>query len=371
MKKFGFLLTILAVASCGNDDPLRSGAVEPSSTTPRDAGSTSVRDAGKSSTPATAKPSGGANGSGDAAAAVCESFQITSGHAVPDMLIVLDRSGSMKMGNVNRWDPSVAGITAITAELDSSIRFGLMAFPGGAGSRNGGGERCAAGTLEVPIGLDTGPTIAAKLKSFMLIDSTPTASTLVEARKVLKAIEAPSDFGVKGTPYVVLVTDGAPNCSVDNGSGRGAGGFDQTAFEDTIEAIEALAADGIKTYVLGYDADKDAQLKQSLDAMAVAGDTGDTTARAVDNEAALVAAFKAIAGTVVSCDFKLDEAPSDPSYVLVKVGNQPVRYNDPDGWKLSDDKRTLTLQGKACSDLSRVEGTAVSVQVQCTVVQVI
>jgi hypothetical protein len=105
--------------------------------------------------------------------------------------------------------------------------------------------------------------------------------------------------------------------------------------------------------------------------MAVAGATGDTMARAVDNEAALVAAFQAIAGTAISCDFKLDEAPPDPSYVLVKVGNQPVRYNDPDGWQLSADKRTLTLQGKACTDLSRVEGTAVSVQVQCTIVQAI
>ncbi|MEY4514836.1 MAG: hypothetical protein RLZZ450_6958 [Pseudomonadota bacterium] len=375
MKKCGLLLTILAITSCGNDDPLRSGAVEPSNTGARDAGSTTatVRDAGRSSTPSTGKPTTSGNASADAAsgAGVCESFQITSGHAVPDMLIVLDRSGSMKMGNVNRWDPSVAGITAITAELDSSIRFGLMAFPGSGGMGGGGGVRCAPGTLEVPIDLETGPTIATKLKGFMLIDSTPTASTLVEARKVLNAIEAPSDFGVKGTPYVVLVTDGAPNCSVDNGSGRGNAGFDQTAFEDTITAIKALASDGIKTYVLGYDADKDAQLKQSLDAMAVAGNTGDTMARAVDNEAALVTAFKAIAGTAISCDFKLDEAPSDPSYVLVKVGNQPVRYNDVNGWKLSDDKRTLTLQGKSCSDLSRVEGTAVSVEVLCTVVQVI
>jgi hypothetical protein len=255
--------------------------------------------------------------------------------------------------------------------LDSSIRFGLMAFPGSGGLTGGRGARCAAGEVEVPIDLNNGPAIAAKLKTLQLVDSTPTAPTLEAARKVLNAVPASSDMGVKGVPYVVLVTDGAPNCSVDNGSGRGTGGFDQVAFQDTIKAIEALAKDGIKTYVLGYDADQDPQLRMSLDAMAVAGATGDTMARAVDNEAALVTAFHAIAGQAISCDFKLAEAPPDPSYVLVKVGNQPVRYNEPDGWKLSADKLTLTLTGKPCSDLSRAEGTAVSVEVQCTVVQAI
>jgi len=54
--------------------------------------------------------------------------------------------------------------------------------------------------------------------------------------------------------------------------------------------------------------------------------------------------------------------------VLVKVGNEQLNYGDPNGWTLSDDNLTLTLQGNACGKLPKVQGSHVSVKAQCTVV---
>ena len=54
--------------------------------------------------------------------------------------------------------------------------------------------------------------------------------------------------------------------------------------------------------------------------------------------------------------------------MLVKVGNEQLNYGDPNGWTLSDDNLTLTLQGNACGKLPKVQGSHVSVKAQCTVV---
>src|SRR4051794_8213497 len=72
----------------------------------------------------------------------------------PDILIVLDRSGSMEMNG--RWDPSVKGVESITAALDSQINFGLMTFPSDDRTVQ---YTCKAGAIQVPVGAKTAATI--------------------------------------------------------------------------------------------------------------------------------------------------------------------------------------------------------------------
>src|SRR5689334_10715584 len=50
---------------------------------------------------------------------VCESIRITADPQIPDMLIVLDRSGSMTEGG--RWTPSVSALRNVTQQLQSQI----------------------------------------------------------------------------------------------------------------------------------------------------------------------------------------------------------------------------------------------------------
>src|SRR5690349_15018164 len=52
----------------------------------------------------------------------CEDYSVDVKSAVANVLIVLDRSGSMRDLTVNRWDPSVAAIEQLTASLPPEMR---------------------------------------------------------------------------------------------------------------------------------------------------------------------------------------------------------------------------------------------------------
>lgn len=309
---------------------------------------------------ATTQPAGGPE-------PLCQQFTIGSGRITPDMLIVLDRSSSMVdlLFGLDRWTPSVSGLKAITSELDDQIRFGLMAFPGrGSDFTLGGGMMCAAGTLEVPIGLNAAPMIATSLDSLQLIQTTPTASTLMAAHDVLGSGTAQLDMTLSAK-YVILVTDGAPNCSNGRAGGGGIGG-DQQAVADSVAAITAMQMDGIKTYVLGYGTQSDPILKAALDQMAQAGGTGDSAHRPIEDEASLVQEFRRILGSAVSCDYALMTAPSDPNYVLVQLDGMKLDLNSPDGFVLSADRMRLTVVGAACTRLqSTSDPHMLTVKVEC------
>jgi hypothetical protein len=297
---------------------------------------------------------------------VCQQLTIEGGRVTPDRLIVLDRSSSMQGQGVDRWTPSVRGLKAITADLDDVIRFGLMAFPGRGGTTIlGGGMSCAPGTLEVPIGPQAAPAIATSLDGLTLIQSTPTASTLEAAHTVLGSGAAVLD-GTAVAKYVILVTDGAPNCSDPNGGRGGGGATDAAAVTASVTAIAGMQKDGIKTYVLGYDTQADPALKAALDMMAAAGGTGDTMHRAIENEASLVAEFRRITGAAASCEFALKMAPSDPNFVLVELDGQKLSLNAPDGFSLSADRLHLTVLGSACQKLqAQNEQHILNIRVTC------
>jgi Mg-chelatase subunit ChlD len=295
---------------------------------------------------------------------LCESFSVRGGRVVvPDVLIVLDRSSSMKHGDVDRWDPSVSGLKAITSALENAVRFGLMVFPGTSGG-NDAASSCAPGSLEVPISLNNAAALASRLDTLDLAVSTPTAPTLEVAHIVLKARRAQRGSTL-GPAYVVLVTDGSPNCAEEGDISLQSGGS-PAAVEQTLQAIDAMSQDGIKTFVLGYDTERDPVLKPILDSLAQAGATGDTTHRAVDNEAGLTAAFRDITGIAIGCAFNLSTPALDPDHVSVRLAGTPLQGGDADGWSLGPDGRTLSIQGKACDQLSNgASAPVLEVGVRC------
>jgi Mg-chelatase subunit ChlD len=364
---------LLTASACGTTDDGTSA------TTPS-ANSTGSTDAGTSSN---ATGSGSATGGGtnagpsassaydDAGNQLCEIIKIDSGRVRPDMLLVLDRSNSMQGNGVDRWTPSVAGIKAITRSLDDRVDFGLMAFPGRGTGAVGTGQSCAAGTIEVPIGSGSAAAIANSLDGLQLVQSTPTAASLEAARTALTATTAqPVNVDVGSSPiaakYVVLVTDGAPNCS--NGTTGGTrGGTDAAAVDATVAAVEALAAAGVKTYVLGFGTKTDPTLAAALDRMAQAGGTGDTSHRAIEDEAQIVSEFQRIAGDAVTCEFALATPPEDPAYVAVTLDGSLLRLGDANGWQLSADRKRISVQGSSCNALKDpAVKHAISVEVRCT-----
>jgi hypothetical protein len=318
---------------------------------------------------------------------VCKVTTVGSGRVAPDILIVLDRSGSMRNDGVDRWGPSVAGLKTITSSLQERVSFGLMAFPGTMVDPVGGavqivdcttltdpiefatcltgaitqvsGGTCDAGVLNVPLGSRNAAAIATALDGMRPGGATPTAATLQAAQAELQKIQTGPD-NPSAAKYVLLVTDGAPNCA----GGFGGADQDPAAVEASVGAIQAMAQQGIKTYVMGYDTQSDQRLKSALDRMAQAGDTGDTQHRPIGDEQSLVSAFQQITGTLLSCEFSLDQAVADKSYVKVTFDGVQINVDDPNGWSLSADRRKVTLQGGAC-EMAKQDGHIISVTVQC------
>jgi hypothetical protein len=335
--------------------------------------------------------SGGASGGENAGSngPVCQSLKRNAAKITPNILIVLDRSNSMAMdvAGETRWSGSVKAVRTVASELDDVIRFGLLTFP--SGNRPSrfiytvGSKPDMVGPLCGVDAVDVGVVDAASAKIDRALDGrvpggmTPTARALALVRKALQA-GATDDPDAKD--YVLLVTDGAPNCSeayvssleaceqaIAAGSDKCVKALPQepeSDIEATVAAIASLAKDDIQTFVVGFQTEGVA----NLDRMAKAGGTGDATHRSVETGAELLDTLREITGIAASCAFKLDQPISDPEYVSVKVDGEPQRYGT--DWSLDGDMQTITILGEACDALQTGAGV-VEVSVECEPVVVL
>jgi hypothetical protein len=320
-------------------------------------------------TPMAVTPSDGMPGSD-----VCEVARVTADPQTPDMMIVLDRSGSMKDRNVNRWDPSVSALRKVTMQLQSKIHFGMAMFPDP--MAQGGGfldclldpaacdaATCAPGRVVVDIAPDNAAAIDAALTNASPGGGTPTPGTLNALLDTYAAAPADPD-ALAPAKFILLVTDGQPTCP--NGGG---GMVTQPDIDASNAAIEALAQKGVRTYVIGYDTTGagNEDLKAVLDGFAQRGGTGDTEHHPVEDEASLLAVLESITGKIASCSYELESAPPRADYVRVMLDGRQVNLDDPDGWALIGEK-TVELRGAACDALMTPTTHALDVQVECEVV---
>jgi Mg-chelatase subunit ChlD len=325
-------------------------------------------DGGKSSR---SNKDGGSDAKASGDEDVCGKHNVVSKNAVPDMLIVLDRSGSMSPlinGHTDRWKGSATAVAQLTEKYSAGVNFGLMTFPGDYGLGGGGGfggggfggidtTNCTTGAVNVAIGRDRGPAINQAIASMGPNGRTPTAATLKAALDVIGAPQA-GDQALSGGKYVLLVTDGDPNCSTPT---AGVNGPDFVARQQTIDAIKALTDAGVKTYVVGYET-AGTDFAGALDMMAAAGGTGEAMHRSVESAEDLEATFDELAANATTCSYTLSEKV-DPTFVSVTVGSKGRKYQDADGWTLASNGRTVTLTGKACSDAKG--GQVFTVEVEC------
>jgi hypothetical protein len=305
---------------------------------------------------------------------VCEVVQLVANPQVPDMMIVLDRSGSMQDGG--RWNPSVSAVRKITNQLQDRIRFGLALFPEDTSvnistmTTNGGfnisfnnGASCAPGKIVVPIAAMNAGPIGMLLDTTRPNGGTPTSETLTKVADEF-AVEDPSPDAQQHPKYVLLVTDGAPTCP--NGGG---GEPNQPDIDASNAAVDVLTEKGVKTFVIGYDTNTpgNEMLAQVLDGFAQRGGTGDQNHRPVEDEASLVAALEQIASTIATCSFALDKAPPRADYVLVTLDGKQLNLDDANGWRMADEK-TVEIVGDACTTFKQ-GSHLLDAQVQCMVVQ--
>jgi MYXO-CTERM domain-containing protein len=193
---------------------------------------------------------------------------------LPDVMIVLDRSGSMSETNDSgdtKWSIAKTAIGALTADFAGSMRFGFSLFPRWPHVSN-----CSTGQINVAPSATSVSAISSLLNSTYPDGDTPSTSTLNTVRSYLQGIKSSGK-----AQYVILITDGKETCSPywpDSATGP------------------LYGSDGVKTFVVGFGDDV---LPDRLNDAASSGGTG--SYYQADNLSQLKAALQGIAGQISCC----------------------------------------------------------------------
>jgi hypothetical protein len=363
---------------------------------------------------------GGASGSGastgagggvvylDAGEESCGATTAEADVKLVNVLLVIDKSGSMADVPAGfATDKWTAMKTAISAALDpvkGAISFGLELFPFDTTARIpilGCGAACCAmptGAAAINIPIESGtaafPKILGAVASQDPGGATPMAAALKE---VLAYFTTGAGSKLQGGKYVVLATDGAPNCNagatctaatctvnIDAAGKAGAPpcvaantnccanpqyGSAVQCLDDSATAsqIAALKIAGVTTYVIGIPGSE--SYSTVLDSFAVAGGQPASATSpkyfavsASGGTAALTDAFKAITTKLVTaCDLKLKSDPPDPTLLNVRIDGAFVPKAEGDagadgganGWRLdqSTSPPTVILVGATCDNI--------------------
>ncbi len=300
----------------------------------------------------------------------------------PNIYFVLDHSGSM--GDGEKWG-AVRGVLAkIIRGLGPRANYGATMFPGA------GATACGTPTEILPLspgdpygGTGDGPTTTKLLKATEPppFGGTPTAAALEFTRAKVQPLPA-------GKTFVVLFTDGGPNC------GQVACGYDkcmanieelpgcpsagpkncceppdgsqEACLDDyaTTAAVAALKKQGFPVYVVGIPGS--ARYASLLDSLAIQGGTaqptGPTKYYRIDstNDSEIFGTLKKISAQIISsCEFQLKDAPAAPENVNVYVDDVILPADPTNGWKIEGAK--VTLLGSACQKL--LAGDILSVRI--------
>jgi hypothetical protein len=333
----------------------------------------------------------------------CGSQVIPAVSNPPNLSFIIDHSGSMGEelagSGLSKYENARIALSHVLQAIGHRVKYGATIFPGLAGVTG-----CEAGDDLMPVGAGDPPRFAQEQKlgprlkdllgrlSIANVDGgTPAAATLTKSLETLSALP--------GQTYVILVTDGAPNCNeglscnaaacIPNIEGLTAGGLDcstgvnccapttqnphatlSCVDEDaSLQAVQALSDAGIKTFVVGMPGSE--PYENLLDAMADVGGTARTGSPkyySVADTDALEQALKAIAASVaISCQIPLDYEPPDADFVNVYFDGKLLPYDAEAGWEWTDDGG-VAIRGTACEQLSAGDVLEVQILAGCKTV---
>ncbi|MFZ5891156.1 MAG: vWA domain-containing protein [Myxococcota bacterium] len=333
----------------------------------------------------------------------CGSSSVEATIKTVNMMLVIDKSGSMKSGldgtetgMPSKWSGMQTALATALAKVQDDINFGMVLYPSAAAAAAPPNDYAAACQVEtgaaavnVPItsGAAAVTAISAALKNTMPAGGTPTAQALKAAYDYFVT----GDGALKpGDKYVLLATDGGPNCNSANtcdnqpdkctcviDSGNAATCCNNKGFlclDDSavLMQIQALADKGIPTFVVGVPGTE--AYATYLDAFAVAGgkpnEVGPTKYYKVEASGGvqgLVDVFSTITTQLVrNCDIDLTSQPDDPDKVNVAIDCNIIKRAD-DTWTLdvSSMPNKLLLKGATCEKIQTSGAKRVDVIYGC------
>jgi len=380
--------------------------------------------------------SGGSNASGDSGGSGGTSGEVSLADACPEhadlgtcgkgaksakpkpvnMLIVLDKSGSMnkEAQGVQRWAAMKDALGLALNEVAENINFGLELYPtpqleSDVISATACGE--AGNCCEMPDHVDMSVPVLSGTNAVDLIvdklDNTEPGGGTPTARALERALEyftQGDGASLEGDKFVLLATDGGPNCNADLQCGadlctynlegddcsdfagsnccelstqqEGAGDACVDSF-NVVDRISDLKDAGVDTFVVGIPGTE--AYADFLDEFAEAGGRAvsgaDSKYYRVDDVANLTDVFREITiQLVTSCELEIPESSSTlPPKVVVDCDIVPRFENGAGGaseqttnWEWEPGNNSITLVGDACDHVK--EGVdRIDVVVDCDI----
>ena len=314
----------------------------------------------------------------------------------PNLSFVIDRSASMgdplAGSDFSKYENARLALARVLRAVGHRVSYGATIFPGldGATGCQPGQRLMRMGPGDAPSYArenKTGPRLRSLLDGLSIADvdgGTPVAATLEAMLPVLTELE--------GQTYVVLLTDGAPNCNEELrcGASRCIPNIERLAVQGipctdehnccqptatnplaqrscvdddaSVAAVAALADAGIGTFVLGMPGSE--PYVNLLNALAEVGGTArDAPLKyyPVEDVDELEASLRAITASVsISCEIALDYEPPDADYVNVYFDDELVELDPVDGWEWVDSAH-VGIRGAACERL--LAGDVLEVQI--------
>jgi len=243
------------------------------------------------------------------------------------MIVVADRSGSMAARTSDgstRWGALRTAVNQVLPRVDFTFELGIGIYP-----VNGSCGIAQSGVNLPPIA-GGGSLIQMFLGQLGPDGMTPTRQALDAARNWYASNSSSLPR------FILLATDGAPNCGSDVG--------------EVVSALQSLRGAGIDTFVLGIPGPRAA-----LTQMAIAGGRPrNGSFYEANNTAQLEQALREINAAVAACQYELPSPPApvrDPSLLRITFDGVTVGPGS-NGWVFTDStNRFVRFEGAACTTL--------------------
>jgi hypothetical protein len=324
-----------------------------------------------------------------------------------NMLLVIDKSGSMTdpLGDTDKWTALKSALGTALGHVADQMNFGLVLFPYAVFHtiplEDCDTDCCALPEGESSVLVPVEPGARAVEEIGYQLDATspgggtPTAVALDAA---LQYFTTGAGAALEGEKYVLLATDGGPNCNdklactpdtcttnLDGQCPEGNCCEDPDQRNQCLDDLSVLGELGklkdanIPTFVVGLPGTQ--QYASYLDEFASAdglpSDGGDSHYYAVsesDGVNGLIDVFESITTELVrSCDVALGHAPADPKLVNVAIDCKVVPQDSADGsgWDFDTTPfpTAVVLRGPVCDELQANGAQRVDVLYGCPTVR--